>query len=324
MNPSPTPPPPIPPGEPTPVALFLMGPTASGKSALALELARHLPLEVINADAMQVYRGMAIGTAQPSPEERSQCPHHLFGVAEPDDPFSAGRFAREAWRLIHACRQRGTLPVLAGGTGLYFQAVERGLSQAPPSDPQRVAALRWEGEKVGWPAMHQHLAQVDPQLAARLPPNDAQRIVRGLAVWQGTGTPLSTWQQRQPPPPPLHLLKIAPHWPREELYRRIDHRYGEMMDRGLLEEARRLMERHLSPELPAMKAVGYRPLFAHLRGECSREEAVDAARQESRRYAKRQITWLRRETELVWLPGGEPGAPLPLVREFLRRVGVFA
>ncbi|MEO5352897.1 MAG: tRNA (adenosine(37)-N6)-dimethylallyltransferase MiaA [Magnetococcus sp. XQGC-1] len=294
-----------------------MGPTASGKSALSLSLARRFPLEIVNADSVQLYRGLEIGSAKPTAWERQQAPHHLLDVTTPDQPFSADRYREAAWAVMEGCWQRERVPLLVGGSGLYFRAVAQGLVLIPPMDPAIRQALRAEGEAVGWPVLHRRLQGVDPVLAARLSPGDGQRISQGLAVYAVTGRPLSQWQQEQPPPPAFSILKLARLWPRAALYARIDARFEQMLAQGLLAEARQLLATY-DPELPAMKAVGYRQLFPHLEGRISLEEAVELAKRESRRYAKRQMTWLKQERDLHWLPPEGDQEAVALVEAFLR------
>ena len=306
---------------PPPRLIFLMGPTASGKSSLALALAEYFSLEIVNADSVQLYRGLEIGSAKPTPWERQRVAHHLLDVTTPDQPYSADRYREAAWAVVDDCQQRGRVPLFVGGSGLYFRAVEQGLVLIPPLDPAIRQALKEEGARVGWPVLHQRLAQMDPVLAARLTPNDGQRISQGLAVQMATGRPLSQWQQEQPPPPPFAILKLARLWPREALYARIDARFLQMMAQGLLAEARQLWEAGYDPTLPAMKAVGYRQLFPALEGRMAVAEAVVLAQRESRRYAKRQMTWLRRESDLHWLPPEGEEEAMGLVAGFLGREG---
>ncbi|MBF0429172.1 MAG: tRNA (adenosine(37)-N6)-dimethylallyltransferase MiaA, partial [Magnetococcales bacterium] len=271
--------------------IFLMGPTASGKSHLALQLAHAFPLEIVNADSVQIYRGMDIGSAKPSLEERAQVPHHLLDVTDPDHPWSADRYREAAWETIHACHSRGVLPLFAGGSGLYLRAVERGLALTPPIADALLARIRLEGETHGWPLLHARLTETDPQSAQKITPGDAQRILRALSVFEATGISLSEWQRRQPPPPPFSILKLAILPGREILYPRIDARFDRMMNEGFLEEAQALIQKGYDRTLPAMKAVGYRQIFQYLDGMVSLEVAVENAKRESRRYAKRQETW---------------------------------
>lgn len=299
--------------------IFLMGPTASGKSSLALSLAKRFSLEIVNADSVQVYRGLDIGSAKPDAWERQQVPHHLLDITTPDQPCSADRYREAAWQVISECQQRGRVPLLVGGSGLYFRAVAQGLVHIPPLEPAIRQGLREEGVRLGWPALHRRLSQVDPELAARLAPGDGQRITQGLAVFAETGSPLTQWQKEQPPPPAFTILKLARLWPREQLYARIDARFDQMLAQGLLTEARYLLELGYDRTLPAMKAVGYRQIFPYLEGDVSLSEAVEKAKRESRRYAKRQMTWLRREVDLHWLPPEGEAEAMALVAHFLQK-----
>ena len=299
--------------------IFLMGPTASGKSSLALSLAKRFGLEIVNADSVQVYQGLDIGSAKPSAQERQQVPHHLLDMTTPDQPYSADRYRQAAWNVISECQQRGRVPLFVGGSGLYFRAVAQGLVNIPVMEPGIRQKLRQEGECVGWPALHQRLSQVDPELAAKLAPGDGQRITQGLAVFVATGRSLSQWQKEQPPAPAFAILKLARLWSREDLYARIDARFGRMLAQGLLKEAQRLLDLGYDRSLPAMKAVGYRQLFPYLEGQTSLSEAVEIAKRESRRYAKRQMTWLRREADLHWLPAEGEVEALALVEDFFHK-----
>ncbi|MEO5364790.1 MAG: tRNA (adenosine(37)-N6)-dimethylallyltransferase MiaA [Magnetococcus sp. WYHC-3] len=298
--------------------IYVMGPTASGKSALALTLAEALQGEIVNADSVQVYRGMDIGTAKPTLEERRRVPHHLLDVADPRQPFSAGQFREMALRVIADCRRRRRIPVITGGTGLYFRVLERGLAPTPPVPAALVRLLHEEGERLGWPHLHARLREVDPVFAAAVTPGDSQRITRGLSVYQATGENLTLWQSRKSAPLPFRILKLAPQWPREELYRRIHQRFDLMLEAGLEDEVRALRAAAVPAEAPAMKAVGYRQLLGWLEGRTDFATAVASARQESRRYAKRQITWLRGEEGLCWLPQGDAPRAMALARAFLQ------
>lgn len=300
--------------------IFLMGPTGVGKTAVALMLADCFPVESVNADSVQVYRGLTIGSAKPTPEELARAPHHLLDLVEPEEPFSVGRYREEAEQVITACWQRDHVPLLVGGTGLYFRAVESGLAPVPPVDPLVRQRIRAEAERLGWPALHARLTLLDPEWAGRVAPRDGQRIGRGLDVAESTGRPLSAWiREQEREGGGRRVLKLALTLPREELYPRIEARFDAMLRAGLLEEAQALWQRGLDPELPAMKAVGYRELFAHFRGEITLEQAVALAKCHSRQYAKRQMTWLRREPGVVWVTPGEGERIKGLVGEFLDR-----
>ncbi|NGZ05836.1 MAG: tRNA (adenosine(37)-N6)-dimethylallyltransferase MiaA [Magnetococcales bacterium] len=297
-----------------------MGPTASGKSALAMGLAARLPAEIVNADSVQIYRGFEIGAAKPTLAERQQVVHHLLDVTDPDLPWSADRYRAAAWERIATLSGRGIIPLFVGGSGLYLRAVEQGLALTPPIPSELLEAIRDEGGSRGWPGMHHKLMQVDPESARKITPNDAQRILRALSVFVATGTPLTIWQQQQPPPPSMRILKLLLLPPRSLLYPRIEARFDTMLRLGLLEEATTLFLKY-DRELPVMKAVGYRQLFAWLDGTMSQSDAIQKAKQESRRYAKRQETWLKQETETIRLPDEHPlEAALTHIHLFLRHV----
>lgn len=272
--------------------LFLAGPTASGKTALALHAARRLDGEIVNADSMQVYSGLPILSAQPSADERASAPHHLFGVLDPSERCSVGRWARLALERIEDIRDRGRTPILVGGTGLYFKALVEGLAPAPDipaSVYEEVDALFQRG---GIDALRAEAETLDPEASARIASGDRQRLMRIIAVAKAAGAPLSSLQKATQPlldPETVFGVVIAPD--RAGLYARIEARFDRMMDSGALEEARALASRHLDPGLPAMKAVGLPPLLSHIAGEVSLQAAIEAAKRDSRRYAKRQFTW---------------------------------
>ncbi|MFO1408588.1 MAG: tRNA (adenosine(37)-N6)-dimethylallyltransferase MiaA [Steroidobacteraceae bacterium] len=289
-------------GDPRPDAVLLMGPTASGKSALALELAGRHPVEIVSVDSAQVYRGMDIGTAKPTREVRARVPHHLIDVCDPAERYSAGRFRREATTLIDEIRARGRVPLLVGGTMLYFKALRDGIAPLPEADPSVRARIDARAAAEGWPRLHAELAGLDPAAAARIQPADGQRIQRALEVLELTGRPISDLQRLAEPA--AHRLVAFMLLPvsREELYRRIDRRFDEMMAEGLLDEVRSLRARgDLQPDLPSLRSVGYRQLWAHLEGECDLTSAVAAARQATRNLAKRQLTWANGDPAVHWL-----------------------
>lgn len=292
-----------PPSESLPVVL-LMGPTASGKTALAMALAERLPVEIISVDSALVYRGLDIGSAKPDAEMLARVPHHLIDILDPSEPYSAARFAEDARRLIGEIRSRGRTPLLVGGTMLYFRALTRGLSELPTADAGLRARLEAEGTTLGWPAMHARLAAVDPDSAARLHPNDQQRIQRALEIIEISGiTPTAFYSQAPRAASAERWCKLALNPPaRGELHARIAQRFHAMMAAGFLEEVRQLHTRgDLHPELPAIRAVGYRQLWGHLQGEYGLEEAVERGIAATRQFAKRQLTWLRSESGLNWL-----------------------
>jgi len=276
-----------------PAAVCLAGPTAAGKTAVALAFARRHPVEIISVDSALVYRGMDIGTAKPSAEERAAVPHHLIDILDPNRAYSAARFVTDAKRLIAEIGARGRLPLLVGGTMLYFKALREGLDAMPEADAALRARLDERAAAEGWPALHAELARVDPATAARLAPNDGQRIQRALEVWQLSGRPLSAWHgAARPPAPELPLVALEPA-SRGWLHARIAERFDAMLAAGFVDEVRRLRERgDLRPDLPSMRCVGYRQAWAALdAGDLGglREAGIAATRQ----LAKRQLTWLR-------------------------------
>lgn len=290
----------------TPVVL-LMGPTASGKTGLALALAERLPVEIISVDSAQIYRGMDIGTAKPAAEVRARIPHHLIDILDPREAYSAARFAADAATLIGQIRGRGRLPLLVGGTMLYFRALLHGLSELPSADPMLRARLEAEAREHGWPALHARLRILDPLTAARLHPNDQQRIQRALEIVELTGTPASELHgQTRAPMLAGRVVRLALMPPqRSVLHERIDRRFEQMMDEGFLDEVRRLHARgDLHRDLPSVRAVGYRQLWAHLDGEVSLDAAIAQGKAATRQYAKRQITWLRSDADVQLLDPG--------------------
>ena len=288
-----------------------MGPTASGKTDLSLALCEHLDAEIISVDSAQVYRGMDIGTAKPDAATLARVPHHLIDILDPAQSYSAAHFAADARRLIGEIRGRGRLPLLVGGTMLYFRALTQGLSDLPPADPQLRRRLEREAAEQGWPALHARLATLDPEAGARLHPNDQQRIQRALEIIELTGaTPAQSYARAKDGAFALPLLKIALNPPqRSELHERIAQRFARMMQQGLLDEVRRLHARgDLHPDLPSMRSVGYRQLWDHLEGLGGLDEAVQRGIAATRQFAKRQLTWLRSEPDLHWVHPGETGA----------------
>ncbi len=283
----------------TPIPL-LLGPTASGKSAAALEVARHLPVEIVSVDSAQVYVGMDVGTAKPSPAERAAVPHHLIDIVSPAEAYSAARFVADANRLIAEIGARGRLPLLVGGTMLYAHALMRGLHELPSADPAVRAALADEGRRLGWPAMHARLAAIDPASAARLAPNDAQRIQRALEIHAQSGRTMSEWladggRQR----PDAHAFVVVSLEPadRGQLHRLIAERLDRMFADGLIDEVAALRARgDLDPALPSMRCVGYRQTWEYLDGRCDRVALRERAVAATRQLAKRQLTWLRAMT----------------------------
>src|SRR5487761_2183134 len=279
-----------------PPAILLMGPTASGKTALALAIAARYPVEIISVDSAQVYRDMDLGTAKPSAAERAAVPHHLIDVIDPDQSYSAAQFRNDAARLMREITARGRVPLLAGGTMLYFKALREGLSNLPQADAALRAAIEAEAQEKGWPALHAELVRIDAATAARLNPGDAQRIQRALEVFRITGKPLSALQgarvlgQAQYRFVPLALVPAE----RALLHRSIESRFDAMLAAGLVEELAFLRGKYaLTPELPAMRCVGYRQAWEHLEGAYDRATLRDRGIYATRQLAKRQLTWLR-------------------------------
>ena len=291
-----------------PPVIAVMGPTASGKTAFAIALAQRFGGEIVSVDSALVYRGLDIGAAKPDLAERAGVPHHLLDLRAPWQPYSAAEFAADARAAIDDILGRGRLPILAGGTGLYFQALLRGLSPMPAADPALREVLAVEAAARGWPAMHAELAGIDPAAAARIGPNDPQRIQRALEVYRLSGETISAWQRRPPPPrPPWRVLPLVLA-PRERavLHERIARRFDLMLAAGFLDEVRRLralpgLQAVARPlDLPALRAVGYRQAWEHLDGAFDAAQLRDRGIFATRQLAKRQITWLRGELDARW------------------------
>lgn len=282
--------------------VFIMGPTASGKSGLAMQLARQQPCEIISVDSAQVYRGMDIGSAKPSAAERAEVPHHLLDILDPAQSYSAAQFREDALRLIAEISARGRTPLLVGGTFLYFRALTEGLSDLPSADPVIRQRIEQRAQEQGWPALHAELALRDPETAARLHPNDQQRIQRALEIIELSGRPLSELHRQPKSDPGLQgrVIKIALHpLERAVLHQRIADRFHQMMQQGFLQEVQALHVRgDLHADLPSIRSVGYRQLWDHLQGECDLPTAIERGIAATRQFAKRQITWLRSEKDV--------------------------
>ena len=276
--------------------VLLLGPTASGKSALAMEIARRLPVEIVSVDSALVYRGMDIGTAKPDDADRARVPHHLIDIIDPTEAYSAARFAHDAARLIDDVRARGRLPLLVGGTMLYARALTQGMHPLPPADPAIRARLDAQAAQHGWPALHARLARLDPATAARLEPADGQRIQRALEVIESTGRPMSELLSAPAPDTalrPMLTIALEPS-DRAALHARIERRFDQMLGHGLLDEVARLRARgDLHLELPSMRCVGYRQVWEHLDGRYDLEQTRARGIAATRQLAKRQLTWLR-------------------------------
>lgn len=279
--------------------LVICGPTAVGKTALSLELAREFRGEILSGDSMQVYRRMDIGTAKATVEERRRVPHHLIDLVEPDSPFSVDEFQRLARQTITAIQSRGHLPMLVGGTGLYIQAVTHGYSlRGVKEDPDFRRSMEQFAEERGNEALHRRLAAVDPEAAQRLHPNDRRRMIRALEIHRATGRPLSEVQQQGDSP--YRVCWIGLTMPRDLLYDRVNHRVDAMMEQGLLEEVKALREGGVPRDAVSMQALGYKELWMALEGEVTLAEAVEMVKRRTRKFAKRQLSWFSRLKEIHW------------------------
>ncbi|MEN8175039.1 MAG: tRNA (adenosine(37)-N6)-dimethylallyltransferase MiaA [Pseudomonadota bacterium] len=302
-----------------------MGPTAAGKTELAVELVRRLPLEIISVDSALVYRGMDIGTAKPDEGVLRRAPHRLLDICDPAESYSVARFRADALREMRTILAAGGVPLLVGGTMLYFRALQEGLSDLPSADPELRRRLLDEGRRLGWQAMHARLGTLDPASAERIHPNDPQRILRALEVYELTGQSLSSWHEREARPNfPFRVLKLilAPG-DRQVLRERIAARFRGMLAQGLEAEVAALLARpDVHRDLPSMRSVGYRQVAQFLDGEISREEMVEKGVAATRQLAKRQYTWLRRERGAHWLePDGRTlTRAVDLIGTFIRGV----
>ena len=302
-----------------PPVLALVGPTAVGKTALSLTAATALNAEIISVDSRQVYRGMDIGTAKASAAERTSVRHHLLDVVAPDEAYSVALYQRQARTVIARLHADGKLPLLVGGTGLYFRAVCDGLV-LPPVPPQPELRAEWEarvaaGDLAGLVA---ELRRLDPGGAARLDLANPRRVIRALEVTRVSGRPFSAWQQRQPPP--FHTVWLGLTRPRAELYARINARASEQIAAGLVEEVRGLVQQGYDYDLPAMQSLGYREIGQYLQGQLTLDEAIASQQQATRRYARRQLTWFRRDERITWLPAATTS--LPEFLESLQKAGI--
>ncbi|MES9955985.1 MAG: tRNA (adenosine(37)-N6)-dimethylallyltransferase MiaA [Sedimenticola sp.] len=303
-----------------PLAIFLMGPTASGKTDLAIELTEHLPCDIISVDSALVYRGMDIGTAKPSAEELARAPHRLIDICDPSESYSAAQFREDALREMAEITAAGRIPLLVGGTMLYFRALQYGLSELPAANAAVRARLEQDAALHGWQAMHERLAAVDPAAASRIHPNDPQRIQRALEVYEITGKSLTELQDRDGEQKlPYRLVKLvrAPR-EREVLHQRIADRFHKMLEQGFEAEVRGLLQQdNLVPDMPSMRSVGYRQMLKYLLGEWDRETMIEKGIVATRQLAKRQFTWLRADTEAHWLDeeaGDVLGQALKIIR----------
>jgi len=292
-----------------PAAIVLGGPTAVGKTEVAISLAREIRAEIISADSRQVYRELDVGTAKPTAEQRRAVPHHLIDFLDPRERYNAERFAQDALEAIRGIASRGKRALVVGGTGFYIEALMYEMSDIPLVDPDIEAQLEAQAAERGMPAMHARLAAVDPETAARLEPNDRQRILRALAVYETSGRPLSHFHEVSPRRERVKVERyVVLTRPREELYARINSRVDGMIEAGLVDEVRGLADRY-GWEAEGLKALGYRQFRDHLSGNRSLAGSVELLKRDTRRYAKRQLTWFRRVPQAVWVDLSDPGAP---------------
>jgi tRNA dimethylallyltransferase len=302
--------------------LAIVGATATGKSALGMALAERLSGEIVNADALQVYRGFDIGTAKPSPADRERVRHHLIDILDPHETYSAGEFARRAREAIAGIRSRGKLPIVVGGSGLYLRALFAGISPVPPGDPQVRRELRERLEREGLGPLREELARLDPRTAARLSAGDTQRVLRALEVALVSGRPLSSWIAEQPfGTQGIAAIRVGLTLPRSILYDQIAGRVARMLEAGWREEVAGLLRLGLSSDLPAFQAIGYRQIVRHLEGERSLEQAAAEIVKETRRFAKRQETWFRKEPDVTWFSDQELQRQITGVLDYARHRG---
>lgn len=303
--------------------VVLCGPTASGKSSLACSLTDYFDFEIVSADSRQIYRLMDIGTAKPTAEEQARAPHHLIDIIDPDEEFSVADYLDRAGKAIVEISERGKTPLVVGGTGLYVRALTEGLATVPSSDELLREELHHFEREEGPGALYRRLQLVDPCQAEKIHPNNLVRVVRALEVYELTGIPMSEYQQQhQFGGAPYRVLKIFLQWPREELYARIEARVDQMITDGLVQEVEQLLTSGYNSGLKSMKAIGYREIIEHLSGETSLEEAISLIKRETRRYAKRQETWFKKEKSIISVDSSsEIDRIQPLIECFLLQKG---
>jgi tRNA dimethylallyltransferase len=282
--------------------LVILGPTSVGKTQLSLKLADILKGEIVSFDSRQIYKLMDVGTAKPTEEERRHVPHHLIDVVYPNEKFTAADYGKQARKVIQEITKRGRTPVAVGGSGLYLRALIQGFFEGPKADEDIRGKLEREAQELGGPHLFNRLKQVDPLAAEKIHPHDSVRIIRALEVYELTGRPISTWQREGSYERfPVRFVKIGLNMDRARLYERIDLRIESMVSAGLLDEVRTLKEKGYTPKLKALKTVGYQELFDHLEGRLELKEAIDRIKLNTRHYAKRQLTWFRKEQNVTWL-----------------------
>lgn len=302
-----------------PNVIVICGPTALGKTSIAIDLARTFNGEIVGADSMQIYRHMNIGTAKPTPDEQSRVPHHMIDIVDPDEPFDARRFAIMAHEKIMDLHARRVSPFVIGGTGLYIKALLHGLFEAMPADPDVRTRLKQEAEIHGTGFLHKRLSQQDSATAKRIHPNDTYRILRALEVYELTGKTISELQSEHSfTDKPFRVLKIGLHMDREIIYDRINRRVDAMIDSGLVDEVKGLLGMGYSADLKSMQSIGYRHMVDFIEGNSSWEEALRTLKRDTRRYAKRQLTWFKADSAIVWKEPGQLKEIRRTIEKFLQ------
>jgi tRNA dimethylallyltransferase len=302
--------------------IVLCGPTGIGKTSSALEIARDIDCQVISADSMQIYRYMDIGTAKPSGEERAMLTHHMIDVVNPDEPYDANRYACEARPIANRLHHQGRIPLIVGGTGLYIKALLSGLFASKSRHTDVRLRLKAEAESLGVSHLYERIRHIDPTAADRIHPNDAFRIIRALEVFETTGKPISYHQQRHCFKDRYFVsLKFGLMTDRDQLYQRIDQRVVSMVEQGFVEEVKNLLDRGYSHELNSMQAIGYKQMVEHLFDKHSLDETVSRIQQQTRRYAKRQLTWFRADHEILWIRPERKSEMVSEIKRFLSRSG---
>ena len=304
---------------PVPRVVVVCGPTGIGKTRTAIALARRFKGEIVGADSMQIYRYMDIGTAKPTPAEQARVRHHMVDIVDPDIPYDAARYAEDAWRVVRDLQRDNHLPVVAGGTGLYIKALIYGLFDGRPPTPECRRRLERMADRRGSAYLHAELAACDPAAAAGIHVNDRFRIIRALETYQTTGQPISALRaEHRFATPRLAAFKLGLAMPREALYARIDRRVDQMVAEGLLDEVRALLGRGYTADLKSMQSIGYRHMVAYLQGDADWPESLRLFKRDTRRYAKRQLTWFRADPEIVWTTPEAFQETLPAIEAFLR------
>lgn len=303
-----------------PSVIVMCGPTGIGKTSTAIGLCKAVGGRIINADSMQIYRYMDIGTAKPTPDEQREVHHYMVDIVNPDEDFDAARFSQRADAHIRELGRQGIVPVVAGGTGLYIKALVKGLFRAKPADKAILERLEAKCRELGSPSLHLRLATLDPKAAARIHPNDAFRIIRALEIYETSGKPISEFHDSHSfSEEPYRILNIGLSMDRERLYQRIDMRVGLMIDQGLEQEVQGLLDKGYSPDLKSMGSLGYRHMVQYLNGTTDFDETLRLLKRDTRRYAKRQMTWFRADTSIEWFEPRQLDRIIERSRAFLGR-----